>query len=52
MVERERAPLTGIGLAKMLWACCCYCGGGRIKGSFLEVGGGGNISASFFDNTP
>ena len=20
------------------WVCCCYCGGGRVKGSFWEVG--------------
>ena len=52
MRERDRASLIGIGFAEKLWDCCCYCGGVRFKGLFLEVGEGGKISASFFDNTP
>ena len=32
------------------WACCCYCGVGRVKGFFLEVGEESKISYSFFNN--
>ena len=50
MTEEDKAVLIGIGLAEILWACCCYCGLGRVK-LFLEVGEGGKISVSFLDNT-
>ena len=51
VAERDKAALIGIGLAKKLWACCCYCGGGSVKGSFWKMGEVGKFSDSFLDNT-
>ena len=48
VVERDRTALTGIRLAETLWACCRYCTGGRVKGSFCEVEEREKNSDTFF----
>ena len=46
----------GIGLFLLVsdwpkrWACCCYCGGKRVKVTFLEVVEGSKITSSFLGN--
>ena len=50
MAERDREALISIWLAKMLWACSCYCGKVKFKGSFLEVKEKGKIWVSFLNH--
>ena len=49
VAERDRATLIAIGLAKMLWAYWCYCGGRVLIWKWEKEG---KVWPFFFNNTP